>query len=224
MTSPSRRPSLSTTATASRSMSWARASDSRSTTFLTFVARLGRDQRGGHDAAGLVLGVPEQLAQRQRRLGRDVPEHLGPDGQRQVAQRVDRLVGLHGGQQARRLDRVGLAQQLLEVVGLHLLERVGRLVGAEGGQQLAALVAAQVLEQVGQLAGAQPVQALVGGLEAHGLAPAASSADAVDSPKGWMAAQSITRSGVGAAASGAGRAGAAGWRSRRRRRPAGCGR
>ena len=94
-------------------------------------------------------------------------QHLAPHGQGQVAQRVDRLVGLHGGEQARRLDRIGLAQQLLEVLGLHLLEGVGRLVGAERGQQLATLVAPQVLEQVGQLAGAQPVQALVGRLEAH---------------------------------------------------------
>ena len=98
-------------------------------------------------------------------------QHLAPHGQRQVAQGVDRLVGLHGGQQPRRLDRVGLAQQLLEVLGLHLLEGVGGLVGAERGQQLAALVAPQVLEQVGQLAGAQPVQAFVGRLEAHVASP-----------------------------------------------------
>ena len=152
--------------------------------------------------AGLVLRVAEELAQGERRLGRDVPEHLALDGLGQVTQRVGRLVGLHGGQQARRLHRVGLAQQLLEVLGLHLLERVGRLVGAERGQELAPLVATQVLEEVGQLAGAQAVQPLVGGLEAHGAGFAVGAAFAppvspADSVKGWMAAQSITRSGVG---------------------------
>ncbi len=109
-------------------------------------------------------------------MGGHAPQHLATDRRRQVAQRVDRLVGLHGGQKARRLVGIGLAQQLLEVVGLHLLERVGGLVGAERGQQLPALVAAEVLQQVGQLAGAQAVQALVGGLEAD-LAGAA-----VDAP------------------------------------------
>ena len=127
---------------------------------LHLVARLGRDQRRGHDAAGLVLVVAEQLAQRERRPAGMWRSTSARTASGQVAQRVDRLVGLHGGQQARRLDRVRLAQQLLEVLGLHLLERVGRLVRAERGEQLAALVAAQVLEQVGQLARAQPVQTL----------------------------------------------------------------
>ena len=67
----------------------------------------------------------------------------------------------------RRLDGVGLAQELLQVLGLHLLEGVGGLVGAQRGQQLPALVAPQVLQQVGQLARAQAVQALVRRLEAH---------------------------------------------------------
>ena len=133
---------------------------------LDLLPGLGRDERRRHDAAGLVLLVAEQLAQRQRRHGGDVAQHLAPHGEGQVAQRVDRLVGLHGGQQARRLDRIRLAQQLLEVLGLHLLEGVGRLVRAQRGQQLATLVTPQVLEQVGQLAGAQAVQALVGRLEA----------------------------------------------------------
>ena len=117
------------------------------------------------------------------------------DGRRQVAQRVDRLVGLHGGQQPGRLVRVGLAQQLLEVLGLHLLEGVGRLVGAQRGQQLLALVAPQVLEQVGQLTGPQPVQALV--RRRRRTCVAAPLDGSLASPKGWMAAQSMTRSGVG---------------------------
>ena len=79
-------------------------------------------------------------------------QHLAPHGDGEVAQRVDRLVRLHGGEEARRLDRIGLPQQLLQVLGLHLLEGIGGLVGAERGQELATLVAPQVLEQVGQLA------------------------------------------------------------------------
>ncbi len=87
---------------------------------------------------GLVLRVAQQLAQRGGGRGIGMRRSTSPAvASRQVAQRVDRLVGLHGRQQARRLDRVGLAQQLLEVLGLHLLEGVGGLVGAQRGQQLA---------------------------------------------------------------------------------------
>ena len=194
VTSPTRQPSESTTATASRSTSWLRASAEPVGYLLHLFARLRGDQGGGHDAAGLVLLVAEELTQLERRPRRDVAEDLGPDGQGQVAQRVDRLVGLHGSQQARRLHRVRLAQQLFEVLGLHLLEGVGRLVRAECGKQLAAFVTAQVLEQVGQLARAKPVQAFVGRVEAHGGRRVLRS---VGSLKGWMAAQSMTRSGVG---------------------------
>ena len=115
---------------------------------------------------GLVLGIAEKLAQRGRGRRGHAAQQLAAGRRRQVAQGIDRLVGLHGGQEARRLVGIGLAQQLFEVVGLHLLEGVGRLVGAQRRQQLLALVAAEVLEQVGQLAGAQAVQPFVGGLEA----------------------------------------------------------
>ena len=195
-TSPTRRPSLSTTATASRSTSWLASLGEPVGDLLDLVPRLGRDERGGHDPAGLVLGVAEQLAAGRAPSSAGCargPRRATSSGRSRSASTASS--GSMAATQAGRLDGVRLAQQLLEVVGLHLLEGVGRLVGAEGGQQLAALVAAQVLEQVGQLAGAQPVQALVGRLAAaRGWPPCTSPAD---SAKGWMAAQSMTRSGVG---------------------------
>ena len=59
--------------------------------------------------------------------------------------------------------------------------------GLERGEQLLAARATEVLEEVGQLAGPQPLQPLVRCSQPHVRHLAR---------KGWMAAQSITRSGV----------------------------
>ena len=163
--------------------------------FPHLVARLGGDQRGGHDAAGFGLVVAEEVTQLERRPGWDMAEHLGPHGQRQVSQRVDCLVGLHGCQQARRFHRIRLAQGAVR--GPRPAFPRARPPPRPGSARRAAR---GVRRAAGPRAGrpARPGAAGAGlRWSSFRRTGAAGSSGSVGSLKGWMAAQSMTRSGVG---------------------------
>ena len=121
---------------------------------------LRRDQRRRHEAAGLILGIGQQTREV---LG--VPgghsEQFGPFVRAEVAQRVNRLVGLHRRDQRRGALRIDLAQQRPQFVGLHLLQRIGGLLGIKRRQQLLPCRATEILEQISQFAGTQPRQTFV---------------------------------------------------------------
>ncbi len=133
------------------------------------VDRLGRGEvgrhrheLGGHDPAGRVLGIAEQLLDLGLLVGLHQGEDLVAGGLGQVGHQVGRVVGRH------LLEDVGgpagleVLEHLDLGLGLHLLDRVGHGVVIERGQHTGPVARGELVDDRGEVGRMELGQAGVG--------------------------------------------------------------
>ena len=114
---------------------------------------------GGHDAAGRVLGIAEQLGHLVGLLAVHERQDLVPGRVREVGDEVGRVVGAHLLEDVRRPLGLEVLEDLDLRLGLHLLDGVGRRLVVEDGQDAGPVARCELVDDRGQVGRVQLLEA-----------------------------------------------------------------